>query len=55
MAFTTTTKLSEATTEDILHTKVINEESHFKVYKDTPVEMVQQMLNIAHQTGRKKW
>jgi hypothetical protein len=52
-AFTTTTKLSEATTEDILHTTAIDEESHFKVYEDTPVEMVQQMLNIAHQTERK--
>jgi hypothetical protein len=51
-AFTTTTKLSEATTEDILHTTAIDEESHFMVYEDTPVEIVQQMLNIAHQTGR---
>jgi hypothetical protein len=34
------------------HTTAIVEASHFKVYKDTPVEMVQQMLNIAHQTGR---
>jgi hypothetical protein len=39
-AFTTTTKLSEATTEDILHTTAIDEESHFKVYEHTPVEMV---------------
>jgi hypothetical protein len=51
-AFTTTTKLSEATTEDIFHSTAIDEELHFKVYEDTPVEMVQQMLNIAHQTGR---
>jgi hypothetical protein len=51
-AFTTTEKLSQATYLDILHTTAIEEESHFKVYKDTPVEMVQQMLNIAHQTGR---
>jgi hypothetical protein len=35
-----------------LHTTAIDEESHFKVYEDTPVEMVQQMLNITYQTGR---
>jgi hypothetical protein len=35
-----------------LHTTVIDEELHFKIYKDTPVEMVQQMLNIALQTER---
>jgi hypothetical protein len=46
--FTTTTKMLEASTEDILLTRAIDEESHFKVYEDTPVEMVQQMLNIAH-------
>jgi hypothetical protein len=51
-AFTTTTKLSEATTKDILHTTAIDEELHFKVYEDTPVKMVQQIIHIAHQTGR---
>jgi hypothetical protein len=51
-AFTTTEKLSQATYLDVLHTTAIEEESHLKVYEDTPVEMVQQMLNIANQTGR---
>jgi hypothetical protein len=50
-AFTITAKLSQASYLDVLHTTAIEEESHFKVYEDTPVDMVLQMLNIAHQTG----
>jgi hypothetical protein len=51
----TTSQVLEDLSIDVHVTALQNKQSHFIVYDNAPEEVVQQMLNIAHTSGRSNY